>query len=208
MDKVFYAGNAIFFVVCQSTSYWPCTWYTPGTCSIWAQHICLAEVWRRSERHGYLTLILLTHGELITFHRLMKYWEPLSVRKAHPSSDNYSYKCAAGLNTLLVEYLLMQCRHLTGEARSAKTREEAREANGGIPLLTDLCMAMRSDPVGWVVQGSGRGGDLCLWACRDVRLPGSACGSVPTFGGAREPVQRSGWDGNELVPKRRLESAN
>ena len=70
------------------------------------------------------------------------------MRKAHPSSDNYSYKCAAGLNTLLVEYLLMQCRHLTGEARSAKTREEVREANGGIPLLTDLCMAMRSDPVG------------------------------------------------------------
>ena len=68
----------------------------------------------------------------------MKYGEPLSVRKAHPSAETYSYKCAAGLKTLLVECLLMQNRHLTGEERSAKTREEVREANGGIPLLTDL----------------------------------------------------------------------
>ena len=41
---------------------------------------------------GYLTLILLTHGELTKFHRLMKYGEPLSVRKAHPSTETYSYK--------------------------------------------------------------------------------------------------------------------
>ena len=27
---------------------------------------------------------------------------------------------------------------------------EWREANGGIPLLTDLCLAMRSDPVGMI----------------------------------------------------------
>ena len=39
---------------------------------------------------GYLTLILLTHGELTVFHRLMKYGEPLSVRKAHSSMETYS----------------------------------------------------------------------------------------------------------------------
>ena len=72
---------------------------------------------------GYLTLILLTHGQLTTFHRLMKYGEPLSVRKAHPSPETYSYKCAAGLKTLLVEYLPMQNRRLTGEERGAKSRE-------------------------------------------------------------------------------------
>ena len=62
---------------------------------------------------GYLTLILLTHENLMAFHRLMKYGEPLSVGKAHPSLETYSYKCAAGLKTLLVEYLLMQNRYLT-----------------------------------------------------------------------------------------------
>ena len=42
----------------------------------------------------------------------------------------------------------MKNRHLTGKERSAKTREEVREANVGRPLLTDLCLAMRCDPVG------------------------------------------------------------
>ena len=97
---------------------------------------------------GYLALVLLTHGELVSFHRLMKYGEPLSMGKTHSSIDTYKYKCAAGLKTLLVEYLLMQNRHMTGEDKNPKTRGEWREANGGIPLLTDLCLTMRSDPVG------------------------------------------------------------
>ena len=42
----------------------------------------------------------------------------------------------------------MQNRHMTGEEKNPKTREEWREANGGIPLLTDLCLSMRSDQVG------------------------------------------------------------
>ena len=101
---------------------------------------------------GYLALVLLTHGELVSFHRLMKYGEPLSMGKTHSSIDTYSYKCAAGLKSLLVEYLLMQNRHMTGEEKNPKTRDEWREANGGIPLLTDLCLAIRSDPVG-VIRG-------------------------------------------------------
>ena len=96
---------------------------------------------------GYLALVLLTHGELMSFHRLMKYGEPLSMGKTHSSVDTYSYKCAAGLKTLLVEYLLMQNRHMTGKEKNPKTRDEWKEVNGGIPLLTDLCLAMRSDPV-------------------------------------------------------------
>ena len=87
---------------------------------------------------GYLTLVLLTHGELVSFHRLMKHGEPLSMGRTHSSIDTYSYKCAAGLRTLLIQYLLMQNRHLTGEEKSPKTREEWRRVNGGMPLLTDL----------------------------------------------------------------------
>ena len=97
---------------------------------------------------GYLTIVLLTHGELVAFHRLMKYGEPLSMGKTHPSTETYSYKCTAGLKRLLVEYLLMQTRYLTGEETYPKTREELKEANGVIPLLTDLCLAMRYDPLG------------------------------------------------------------
>ena len=103
---------------------------------------------------GYLTLVLLTHGELVSFHRLLKYGEPLSMGRTHSSIDTYSYKCAAGLKTLLIQYLLMQNRHLTGEEKSPKTREEWRKVNGGMPLLTDLCLAMRSDPMG-MIRGLG-----------------------------------------------------
>ena len=99
---------------------------------------------------GYLTLVLLTHGEIMAFYRLMKYGESLSVRKAQSSVETYSYKCAAGLKTLFVEYLLMYNRYLTGEERNPKTREEVREASGGIPLLTDQCLAVRSDPLGMI----------------------------------------------------------
>ena len=103
---------------------------------------------------GYFTLVLLTHGELTSFHRLMRYGEPLSMGRTHSSMDTYSYKCAAGLKTLLVQYLLMQNRHLTGEEKSPKTREEWRRVNGGMPLLTDLCLAMRSGPMG-MIRGLG-----------------------------------------------------
>ena len=101
---------------------------------------------------GYLALLLLTHGELVSFHRLMEYGEPLSMGKVHSSIETYSYKCAAGLKTLLVQYLMMQNRHMTGEDKNPTSREEWKKMNGGMPLLTDLCLAMRSDPMG-IIRG-------------------------------------------------------
>ena len=41
-----------------------------------------------------------------------------------------------------------------GKEWNPKTREEMREANGGITLLTELCLAMRSDPLG-MIRGLG-----------------------------------------------------
>ena len=99
---------------------------------------------------GYLKLVLLNHGELTAFHRLMKNGEPLSMGKTRPSGETYSYKCTAGLKTLLVEYLLMQNRYLTEEERNPNTKKELKEANGGMPLLTDMCLAMKSGPLGMI----------------------------------------------------------
>ena len=101
---------------------------------------------------GYLALLLLTHGELVSFHRLMEYGEPLSMGRVHSSIETYSYKCAAGLKTLLVQYLMMQNRHMTGEDENPTSREEWKKMNRGMPLLTDLCLAMRSDPMG-IIRG-------------------------------------------------------
>ena len=87
--------------------------------------------------------------------------------KTHSSIDTYSYKCAAGLKTLLVEYLLMQNRYM----------------NGGIPLLTDLCLALRPDPVGMIRYLRTNG---------YVRLSGPSSGGIPPFNSARELNKRVG----------------
>ena len=126
-------------------------------------------------------------------------WGTLSVRKAHPSLETYSYKCAAGLKTLLVEYLLMQNRNLTGEEKNPKTREELREVNGGIPLLTDLCLAFRGD------QRARGGNDLYLRTRRDICLPGSARDCLPTFSRLREPDQHFEWYGVPLDAESKLD---
>ena len=46
------------------------------------------------------------------------------MAQVHPGIKTYSYKCAAGLKRLLVEYLSMQNRHLTGKEMEPKTREQ------------------------------------------------------------------------------------
>ena len=156
MNKVFYAGNTSFEAFVWEILNMPINlllalylvysryFFNMGPAYMFSHGVETLRI------DGYLALIILTHGELTKFYRLMKYGEPLSVRKAHPSPETYSYKCAAVLKTLLVEYLLMQNMHLTGEERSAKTGEEVRKANGGIPLLTVLCLALRSDPLGMI----------------------------------------------------------
>ena len=82
----------------------------------------------------------------------MKYVDPMSMATAHPSLETYSIKCTAGFKTILMEYLLMQNRHLTGEETNPKTKEQTKKLNGGMSLLTDFCLAMRSHP-----KGVGRG---------------------------------------------------
>ena len=151
MDKVFYAENTIFEAFVQDLL----TITINLLLALYLMYPTYLLVGVETLRtDGFLTLILLTNGNLAVFHRLMKYGESLSVRKAHPSLKTFSYKCAAGLKSLLAEYLLMQNRRLTGEERNPKTKEEMREMNGGIALLTDLCLAMRSDPVG-MIRGLG-----------------------------------------------------
>ena len=79
-------------------------------------------------------------------------WEAPVDEKGPPKCGDLLLQMCGGVKTLLVEYLLMQ--NLTGKERNPKTREEMREANEGITLLTELCLAMRSDPLG-MIRGLG-----------------------------------------------------
>ena len=122
--------------------------------------------------------------------------------KTHPSVDTYIYKCTAGLKTLLVEYLLMQNRHLTGEERNPKTREEWREANSGIHLITDLCLAIRSDPLG-VIRVLGEVVTCIYGPAVTYDFPDPLVAAY-----RNEPDKRTRWDGVELVPTRGAEGTN
>ena len=114
MGRVIYAGDTIFDVFVQELLnmpinlllalylVYPSYLFNMGPAYNFSRGVETLRI------DGYLTLVLLTHGELTAFHRLMKYGEALSIRKAHPSVETYSNKCAAGLKTLRVEYLLMQ----------------------------------------------------------------------------------------------------
>ena len=157
--------------------------------------------------YGYLALVLLTHGELVSFHRLTKYGELQSMSKTHSSIDTYFYKCAAGLKTLLVEYLLMQNRHMTGEEKNPKTKDEWRQMNEGMPLLTDLCLVLRSDPMG-IIRGLEEVVTCNFRTSSDIRVSRSSSGSLPQLCGTLEPDKCVGWDGTQLVSARGPESAN
>ena len=132
---------------------------------------------------------------------------PLDRENPHKRRYLLLQICAAGLKTLLVEYLLMQNRHLSGEERNPKTRDEWRETNGGIPLLTDLCLAMRSDPLG-VIRGLGEVVTCIYGRHNHIGLSGSSRGGILQYSGAREPDKRTRWNGVELVPIRGAEGTN
>ena len=95
MDKVFYAGNPIFEAFGQELLSMrinlllalflvnPRYLFNKGPAYMFSRGVETLRI------DGYLTLVLLTHGEQTAFHRLMKYGEPLSVRKAHPSAETY-----------------------------------------------------------------------------------------------------------------------
>ena len=47
----------------------------------------------------------------------------------------------------LIQYLLQQNRFGTGEDKTNEKEEDMRRHAGGMPLLTDLSLAMRTDPL-------------------------------------------------------------
>ena len=211
MGRVFYAGDAIFDALVQELLNMPINLllalylvyprylFNMGPAYMFSRGVETLRI------DGYLTLVLFAHGELMALHRLMKYGGPLSMRMAHPTAEIYSYESAAGLKTLLVEYLLMQSRHLTDEERDPKTREELKEAIGGMPLLTDLCLAIRSDPLE-MIRGLGEVVTCIYGPAVTYAFPD------PLMAAYRNSVVKvsliSFLDGAELVQARRAEGAD
>ena len=85
MSRVFYAKDAIFDAFAQELLNMPINLLL-ALYLVYARYLFnMGPAYmfsRGAETHridGYLTLVLLTHGELMAFHRLMKCGEPLSL---------------------------------------------------------------------------------------------------------------------------------
>ena len=100
---------------------------------------------------GLLTLIAMTYGQLGDLLVLLRYPEQLQgpSREFNAQLETASLKKMKDWRTLLLQYLLQQNRSVTGEDKVATNAGESKQYCG-MPLLTDLAVMMRIDPLALV----------------------------------------------------------
>ena len=97
---------------------------------------------------GLLTLIAMTYGRLGDLLVLLRYPEQLqgTNREFNAQLETAKLKKMKNRRILLLQYLLQQNRSVTGEGKVATDAGECRQYCG-MPLLTDLAVMMRIDPL-------------------------------------------------------------
>ena len=98
---------------------------------------------------GLLTLIAITHGNLGGLMKLARCPEQMKqrVRNLDMKKSTDSWNKIRDLRHTLIQYLLQQNRFGTGEDEMIDREEDVRRHVRGMPLLTDLSLAMRTDPL-------------------------------------------------------------
>ena len=111
--------------------------------------ILLTEAVQNLRQDGLLTLIAITHGNLGRLMNLTRYPEQMreNVRKFDVKRSTDSWNKIRDLRHTLIQYLLQQNCFGTGEDETNQREEDVRRHVGGMPLLTDLSLAMRTDPL-------------------------------------------------------------
>ena len=96
-----------------------------------------------------LTLIAITHGNLGGLMKLTRCPDQMRerVRNLDMKKSTDSWNKIRDLRHTLIQYLLQQNRFGTGEDETIEREEDVRRHIGGMPLLTDLSLAMRTDPL-------------------------------------------------------------
>ena len=69
------------------------------------------------------------------------------VRSLDMKKPTDSWNKIRDLRHTLIQHLLQQNRFGTGEGQTIEREEDVRRHVGGMPLLTDLSLAMRTDPL-------------------------------------------------------------
>ena len=98
---------------------------------------------------GLLTLIAKTHGNLRGLMNLTRYPEQMreNVKRFDVKRPTDSWTKVRDLRHTLIQHLLQQNRFVTAEDETTEKEEDARRHAGGMPLLTDLSLAMRTIPL-------------------------------------------------------------
>ena len=98
---------------------------------------------------GRLTLIAITYGNLGGLMKLTRCPEQMRerVRNLDMKKSTDSWNKIRDLRHTLIQYLLQQNRFGAGEDENIEREEAVRRYVGGMPLLTGLSLAMRTDPV-------------------------------------------------------------
>ena len=110
--------------------------------------VLLTEGIQNLRSDGLLTLIAITHGNLGGLMKLTRCPEQMKerVRKLDMKKARDSWNKIRDLRHTLIQYLVQQNRFGTGEDETIEKEEDVRRHVGGMPLLTDLCLGIRTDP--------------------------------------------------------------
>ena len=97
---------------------------------------------------GLLTLIGITHGNLGGLMNLTRYPEQMreNVSRFDMKKSTDSWFKVRDMRHTLIIYFLQQNRFGTGEDETIEKEEDVRRHARGMPLLTDLSLAMRTGP--------------------------------------------------------------
>ena len=111
--------------------------------------VLLTEGVRNLRLDGLLTLIAIAHGNLGGLMNLTRYPEQIreNLRRFDVKKATDSWSKIRDLRHTLIQYLLQQNSFGTGEDETIEREEDVRRHAGGMPLLTDLSLAMRTDPL-------------------------------------------------------------
>ena len=96
-----------------------------------------------------LAIIAITHGNLEGLMNLTRYPEQMreNVRRFDVKQPTDSWTKKRDLRHTPIQYILQQNRFGTGEDETIQKEQDVRRHAGGMPLLTDLSLAMRTDPL-------------------------------------------------------------
>ena len=110
--------------------------------------VLLTEGIQNLRLDGLLIIIAIIHGNLGGLMKLTRCPEQMreNVRRFDMKKATDSWNKIRDLRHTLIQYLLQQNRFETGEDETIEREEDVRRHVAGMPLLTDLCLAMRTDP--------------------------------------------------------------